>query len=138
MLACQQKVPAPSKVKGAVMVDVTGLHAPTRAVGVMLGVTVRVLVGPVVGVPGVRVDVLTRVGVRVAVNAAVGVPSGVGVRVAVSAGVNVRVGVTADVFVTVAVRVSVLVAPTSVRVGVRVRLGVRLGVRETPGVLVAP
>ncbi len=52
LLDCQQNAPAPSKVKGAVMVDVTGLQAPP--VG---WVGEAVAVGPVVGVD-VRVGVV--------------------------------------------------------------------------------
>ena len=45
LLACQQNVPAPSNVKGTVMVEVTGLQAPPVGwVGVMVGVRVGVLV----------------------------------------------------------------------------------------------
>src|SRR6185436_2049809 len=73
LLERQQKVPAPSKVKGAVIVAVTGLHVPTcpgvgvrvavgeGPVGVLVGVGVRVAVGEG------PVGVLVRVGVRVAV-----------------------------------------------------------------------
>jgi hypothetical protein len=53
LLDCQQNVPAPSKVNGAVMVEVTGLQAPVTAVGV--GLTVGVRVGVRVGVGGVPV-----------------------------------------------------------------------------------
>src|SRR4029078_9354703 len=49
LLERQQRVPAPSKVKGAVIVAVTGLHVVPPP-----GVAVRVAVGPVVAV---RVDV---------------------------------------------------------------------------------
>src|SRR4051812_37370434 len=45
LLACQQNVPAPSKVNGIVTVDVTGLHVLP-----LTGVDVRVAVGPAVGV----------------------------------------------------------------------------------------
>ncbi len=55
LLDCQQKVPAPSKVKGAVMVEVTGLHGTAPLVGVMVEVAVRVPVG--VAPVGVRVEV---------------------------------------------------------------------------------
>ena len=56
MVDCQQKLPAPSCVNGAVMVDETGLHPPVPIVGVGEMVTVRVGVAemPMVGV-GVRV-----------------------------------------------------------------------------------
>src|SRR6185436_7499174 len=80
LLERQHKVPAPSKVKGAAMVDVTGLQAPTPAVGVRVGVAVATM--PV----GVRVRVavgavLVRVGVRVGVLEGPGVAVRVGVRV---------------------------------------------------------
>ena len=61
LVDCQQNTPAPSKMNGAVMVDVTGLHTPVPCVGVSEGVTVRVRVG--VGLMGVKVGV--RVGVSV-------------------------------------------------------------------------
>src|SRR5215216_2048021 len=68
LLDRQQKVPAPSKVKGAAMVEVTGLQAPTLGVGVRVGVRVAVGEGPAVGVR-VRVGegpvVAVRVGVAV-------------------------------------------------------------------------
>ena len=83
LLDCQQKLPAPSLVKGAAIVALTGLHVEpvpdvvAVAVGT-IGVLVRVNVGPAVGVR-VRVavgpeGVLVRVAVRVKV--AVG-PTGV-------------------------------------------------------------
>ena len=60
MVDCQQNVPAPSCVNGAVIVAVTGLHTPVPIVGVIVGVLVR----PVVGVR-VGVFVMTGVFVRV-------------------------------------------------------------------------
>src|SRR6185295_11864305 len=63
LLVCQQNVPAPSKVNGAVIVAVTGLHVEPLEVGVRVGVAE----GPVVGVA-----------VRVAV--AVGVPASTAAR----------------------------------------------------------
>ncbi len=59
LLDCQQNVPAPSKVKGAVIVDVTGLQAPAPdvAVGVWEAATVGVRVGVLVIDPGVWVRV---------------------------------------------------------------------------------
>jgi len=117
LLACQQKVPAPSKVKGIVMVDVTGLHAPTPVVGVLVmmggvvGVNVRLGVseGPVVGVL-VRVGVNPGVGVKVRVGVAVIVP-----------GVKVRVGEAPTVLVGVFVITGV--PGVLVRVGVNVATG---------------
>ena len=56
LAACQQKVPAPSKVKGIVMVEVTGLQPPEGEVAVGVedgpggGVFVWVAVGPGVNV----------------------------------------------------------------------------------------
>ena len=92
VLACQQKVPAPSKVNGAVMVEVTGLQAPLPGVGVI----VRVAVGPVVDVR-VGVLVMPTVGVRVGVLVMpmVGVRVGVLVIPAVGVRVGVAVGPTA-------------------------------------------
>jgi len=95
LLVCQQKVPTPSLLKGAVMVAVTGLHVPAPPVGVTVGVRVAVtgrgvfvrvgvLVGVNVGPPGV----IVRVGVRDGVGEAVG---GNGVKVAVG-GCGVFVG----------------------------------------------
>ena len=84
LLDCQQKVPAPSKLKGAVMVEETGLHAPTPDVGAMVGVMVRV---------GVDVLVDVRVTVRVGVNVADPVRVGVIVSVGVTVGVDVSVSV---------------------------------------------
>src|SRR3972149_2079773 len=64
LLVCQQKVPEPSRVKGAVIVALTGLQVdpppPPPDVGVRVGL------GPTVGVR-VRVGVEVRVGVRVGV-----------------------------------------------------------------------
>src|SRR5262245_18107045 len=90
LLACQQKTPAPSKVNGIVIVEVTGVQAPPV-------VAVGVADGPAVGVKvRVGVDVIgPGVGVRVAVSVG---PLGVSVRVAVAVtpkGVLVRVGVLA-------------------------------------------
>src|ERR1041384_1153638 len=70
LLERQQKVPAPSKVKGAVMVAVTGLHVTPPGVGVRVAVTTGVLV---------RVGV--SVGVLVARVVGVGVQTGGGVMV---------------------------------------------------------
>ena len=100
LVDCQQKVPTPSCVNGAVMVAVTGLQVfVTIVVGVTDGATVRVgvaVIGPAVGVrvrvtvgpPGVRVRVevlvMPAVGVRVTVRVAVLVTAGA---------VLVRVGV---------------------------------------------
>ena len=120
LLDCQQKVPAPSKVKGAVMVDVTGLQVPPPEVGVAVGGTeVKVRVGVRVIAGGVKVRVGVLVGpLKVAVRVGVLVgPLKVAVRVGVdvtTSGVFVRVGV----FVTagIAVRVAVeLVPPAGVR-----------------------
>ena len=73
LLDCQQSVPAPSKVNGAVMVDVIGLQVePLMVVAVIVGVRVGVKDGPAVGVL-VRVDVGPAVGVRVRVLLATGV-----------------------------------------------------------------
>src|SRR5262245_49350539 len=93
LLARQQNVPAPSKVKGAAIVEVIGLQVPVPGVGVRVGVRVGVGEGPLVGV-GVRVGVRVTVGVavRVGVRVAVGVFVRVGVTVGVP-GVLVRVGV---------------------------------------------
>ena len=86
MLAiCQQKVPAPSKLKGALMA-VAGVHANGLPVAVTVGVFVRV--GVRVGPTGVLVRVGVRLGVVVAVN--VGVREAVAV--AVSVGARVAVG----------------------------------------------
>ena len=84
MLDCQQNVPAPSCVKGAEIVAVTGLQVPPLpgvlvSVGVLVGgngvfVRVGVLLGPtgVFVLVGVRVGVLVGpVGVYVRVNVAV-------------------------------------------------------------------
>src|SRR6185295_19278738 len=62
-----QKVPAPSKVKGAVIVAVTGLQVvPAPGVGVRVGpIGVGVRVGVRVGPVAVGVRVAVRVGVRV-------------------------------------------------------------------------
>src|SRR5687768_2422720 len=110
LLDCQQKVPAPSKVNGAAMVAVTGLHAPpVTAVGVRVGVAL----GPI----GVFVRVAVRVGVRVG-------PMGVFVRVGVRVGVKVG---PVGVLVRVAVRVGVNVGPIGVLVRVAVRVGVKVG-----------
>src|SRR4051812_5726009 len=81
---CQQKLPAPSKVKGAVMVAVTGLQAPAPLVGMTVGVFVRVAVrlavkvGPTSVIVPVGLGELVRVGVRVgeAPNVFVGVNVG--------------------------------------------------------------
>ncbi len=73
LLAFQQNVPAPSKVKGIVMEAVTGLQVPGPPVGAV--VTVAVRVGVLVGAPAV--GVLVRVGVLVG-RPAVGVTVGVG------------------------------------------------------------
>ncbi len=124
MLACQQKVPTPSWVNGAVMVAVTGLHVAPLEVGTGVNVRVGVLVNtmPV----GVRVRVGPGVGVRVGVNVPV-VP--VGVRVTVRVGEAMLVGEaplvgvfveTGWVAVTVAVLVFVGDAPL---VGVGVFVG---------------
>ena len=72
LLACQQKVPAPSKVKGAEIVDVTGLQVePVPGVfvrvGEMMGVGDLVTVNGV----GVRVGVFPEPGVAVRVCVAV-------------------------------------------------------------------
>ena len=81
VLACQQKVPTPSKTKPVVMVALTGLQAPAPDVGVMVAVGVMVRVGvEVIGNPGV--NVLVGVDVRVGVMVRVGVKVGpVGVQV---------------------------------------------------------
>jgi hypothetical protein len=99
LLACQQKVPAPSKVKGIVIVDVTGLQAPPT-----VGVTV--VVGPVVGVK-------VRVGVLVITGGVVGVKVRVGVLVIPEVGVRVGEAPTVGVLVI-----------TDVALGVKVRVGV--------------
>src|SRR6185436_14702347 len=72
LLERQQKVPAPSKVNGAVIVAATGLQVTPPGVGVRVGVLVGepgvgvlVRVGVLVGEPGV--GVLVRVGVLVGV-----------------------------------------------------------------------
>ena len=60
LLDCQQKVPTPSWVKGAVILAVTGLHTkPVATVGEAGGVPVSVivLVGVTVGVLTPRVAV---------------------------------------------------------------------------------
>src|SRR5690242_5830900 len=58
LLDRQQKVPAPSKVNGAVIVAVTGLHVTlVPVVGVRVAVTIGVLVRV-----GVTIGVLVRVG----------------------------------------------------------------------------
>ena len=106
LLDCQQKLPAPSKVNGAVIVEVTGLHAPAPEVGVIVGVTGS----------GVRVSVFVIAGVTVRVREAplVGEAPPVGVRVSVRVGdaplVGVRVGVTLMIGVRVKVRVDVAVS----------------------------
>ena len=89
-LACQQKVPAPSKLNGAVMVDV-GVQMPVPVVAVGPTVGVRVKVG------GTGVLVLVAVG-----------PPAVGVRV------GVKLGPVVAVLVRVTVRVGVFVATTGV------------------------
>src|SRR5882757_9664512 len=72
LVDCQQKLPAPSKVKGAVMVDVTGEQAPTLGVIVIVGEAMRVAVmADVTVMVGVRVGVLLTAGVRVRVKVAV-------------------------------------------------------------------
>src|ERR1051325_3568803 len=76
LLERQQSVPAPSKVKGAAIVELTGLHVTPPAVGVRVAVATM----PV----GVRVRVAVAVG---------GVLERVGVRVGVLLGPWVRVGV---------------------------------------------
>ena len=105
MLACQQNVPAPSKVKGAVMMDVTGEQTDVGGVEVRVGVSVEESVGdaPIVGVleaPTVAEAPTVLVGVRVAVPVIVrvGEIDGVSVRVWVSVGE----AVTAEVLVAVA------------------------------------
>ena len=117
LLACQQKVPAPSKVNGVVMVEVTGLQVPTAGVNVRVGETPRVGVFVRIGV-FVRVAVGPLVGVRLCVAVLVNPAVAVRVKEAVAPGVKVRVGV--------------LVAATgeapSVGVGVKVRLGVDVDV----------
>ncbi len=128
LLDCQQKVPDPSKVKGAVVVEVTGLQPSVMGVGVRVGVF---------EIAGVSV----RVGVRVGVFEIAGVSVRVGVRVGVLVkqaqvvvGVGVRVGVfeIAGVSVRVEVRVGVLVIPgVSVRVGVLVAVPPQVG--SVPG-----
>src|SRR5689334_10226076 len=82
LLDCQQKVPEPSKLKGAVMVALTGLHVPVPmvAVGVKVRVDVLLMAGVEVRV-GVSVTVLVRVGVLLI--------AGVKVRVGVLVMVNV-------------------------------------------------
>ena len=125
-LACQQKTPAPSNVNGTVMVEVTGVHAPP-AVGVMVGVNVRVGVLVISTGVGVLVRVCVRVGVLVK-------PVGVRVGVLVIT-VDVRVGVKVIVISTVGVLVLVLVMT-----GVLVLVGVLVvgpGVNVLVGVLVA-
>ncbi len=101
VLVCQQKMPAPSKVNGTVMVDVTGVQPPV-VVGTTVGVRVRVGEAPMVWV-----GVLVIAGVNVRV--------GVLVRVAVWVGeaptIWVGVTVTVDVLVRVGVGVGVLVGP---------------------------
>ena len=148
LLDCQQNVPAPSKVNGAVMVDVTGLQAPTPAVGETVGDNVRV--GVMAGGVNVRVGVLVMPGVNVRVGVLVGVLEIAGVLVMV--GVRLGVSVMAGVLVceAVEVRLGVFVITTAVRVGVAVRegeapsvgvrltVGVRVGVLVMPGVLVGP
>ena len=131
VLACQQRVPTPSKVKGAVMVDVTGLHvAPVPDVG--LGEA-----------PTVWVGVKVRVGVLLATTTGVAVR--VDVFVAPTTAVDVRVGVIVAPGVDVRVGVAVITRPVAVRVGVRVRVTVEtgavgvlvfVGVDETTGVAV--
>ena len=88
LLACQQKVPAPSNVNGIVMVEVTGLQAPPVvgdgvSVGPVVGVKVRVgvlvITGGMVGVKvrvGVLVGPVVLVGIGVKLGPAVGVVSG--------------------------------------------------------------
>src|SRR4051794_26869576 len=70
LLVCQQKVPAPSCTKGALMVAVTGLQVepPDVGVAVRVGVRVGVDVGPMgvrVGVDVGPMGVFVRVGVFV-------------------------------------------------------------------------
>lgn len=124
LLACQQKVPAPSKVNGVVMVDVGVQARPAVAVGeapsVGVGVSVRVGVPEMLGL-GVRVRVTVGVleaptiwvGVRVNVFVMVAEMTGVNVLVSVLVMVGVLVGVfvTRGVFVMVGVLVTVDVAP---------------------------
>ena len=112
LLACQQKVPAPSKANGVVIVDVGVQVVPTVAVGeapsVGVGVNVRVGV-PEMPEVGVRVKVLVMVAEMTGVNVLVSVLVIVGVLV----GVIVPVGelVMSGVLVMVGVRVTVDVAP---------------------------
>ncbi len=91
LLARQQKVPAPSRVKGVAISAVTGLQVPLPDVGVGVGVFVFVAVG---------VLVLVDVGVNVGVEP-VAVAVGVFVFVGVVVGVPVRVGVVVTVGVLV-------------------------------------
>src|SRR4051794_21946374 len=100
VLACQQKVPAPSLVNPVVMVALTGLQVPADGVRVRVGVLfttcvlVRVAVGPAVEV---------RVGVRLT--------DGVAVRVAVGPVVLVRIGVRLGPAVAVLTGVTVGIFP---------------------------
>ena len=127
-LDCQQNVPEPSKVNGAIIVDVTGLQAPPPVVGVAVnGTAVRVGEAPTVGVllaDGVFVRVAVRVGVLLT--------AGVFVRVAEAPTVGVRVGEAPTVCVGVLV-----IAEVKVRVGVLVEVKVIAGVWVRVGVAVA-
>ena len=124
LLACQQNVPAPSKVNGIVMMDVTGLQAPPA-----VGVTVAV--GPLVGVK-VRVGVLVMTGGIVGVKVRVGVLVITGVP-----GVFVRVGVIVIVMSRVGVRVAVLVGVFVITgvPGVNVRVGVEVSCMPPPAII---
>jgi hypothetical protein len=128
LAACQQNWPAPSKVNGIVMVEVTGVQAPP--VG---WVGVKVADGPAVGV-GVRVAVfggIPMVGVLVTVCETTGV-IGVLVRVELGPAVEVRVRVELGPAVGVRVRegvgVGVGVQGKQGQVGLAVNVGVRVGV----------
>ena len=125
LLACQQKVPAPSKVNGTVMVEVTGLHAPPVGgvvavlvtTGATVGVKVRVGVGG--GAEPVRVTTTTGVLVRVGLGPLVEVR----VRVALGPLVGVKVRVAVGPVVEVKVRLGVLVITGVAGVFVRVGVG---------------
>lgn len=79
LVDCQQNVPVPSNVNGAVMLEDTGLHGtPVIGVGVRVGVFVTA-------------GVLVRVGIRVMVGVGP-VAVRVGVRVMVGESVTVAVG----------------------------------------------
>ena len=100
LLDCQQKVPTPSWVKGAVIVAVTGLHVEPLVGVAVTASGVRVRVGVfVIPAVGVRVGVLVipAVGVRVGVVVIAGGVVGVAVRVGVFEGPAVGVLVTVAV-----------------------------------------